>query len=74
MVKSFRLNTLTPGKVLDQVHRSGIIDYMFNWGYTMDEERKTISFNIRYTGGSDQEQESRMMMELESFIKSIDVE
>lgn len=74
MVKTFRLKTISPGKVIDQVHRFGIIDYMYNWGYTMDEDKKTISFNIRYTGGSDEEQESGMMKELESFIKSIDVE
>ena len=74
MVKTFHLKVVSPGKVFDQVHRSGIIDYMFSWGYTIDEDKKIISFNLRYTGGSDEEQESGMMKELESFIKSIDVE
>ena len=74
MVKIFRLKTTSPEKVLDQVHRSGIIDYMYNWGYTIDKDKNTISFNIRYTGGSDEEQESGMIKELESFIKSIDSE
>lgn len=73
MVKTFRLKVLTPSDVLDQVHRSRVIDYMFSWGYTIDENRKAISFNIRYTGGSNEEKEKTMMRKLESFIKSIDV-
>ena len=74
MVKTFRLKVISPEKVLDQVHRSGIIDYMYNWGYTIDKDKNAISFIIRFTGGSDEEQESGMMKELESFIQSIDAE
>jgi hypothetical protein len=74
MVKIFRPKNIDPHEVLDQVHKSGVIDYLFSWGYTIDDERKTISFNIRYTGGEDTEKEKQMMKELEGFIADIDVE
>lgn len=74
MIKTFRLNVLSPSEVLDQVHKSGVINYMFNWGYTIDEKRKSITFNIRFTGGSDENKENPMMNELEDFLKSIDSE
>ena len=74
MVKIFKVKHLTPKKILDQVQRSGIINYMYSWHYTIDEKRNTISFNLRFTGGNDQEKEKEMMRELETFIKSIDME
>ncbi|HDL18647.1 MAG TPA: hypothetical protein ENH29_06305 [Bacteroidetes bacterium] len=74
MVKIFRVKHLTPEEVLDQVQRSGVINYMYSWRYTIDGKRNTISFNLRYTGGYDQEKEKEMMKEVEAFIKSIDME
>lgn len=74
MVKIFKPKFLTPQEVLEQVHKSGVIDYIFSWGYTIDEKRKTITFNVRYTGGDDEEKEKEMMKELDSFINAIDAE
>lgn len=73
MVKIFKVKHITPEEVLDQVQRSGVINYMYSWRYTIDEKRDTISFNLRFTGGNDQEKEKEMMKELETFIKSIDM-
>jgi hypothetical protein len=72
MVKTFRLKHISPAEALEKVHRAGIIAYLFNWGYTIDEKRNVITFNVRYGGGTNLEQEKKMMRELESFIKSID--
>lgn len=74
MVKIFKPKFLTPREVLDQVHKSGVIDYIFSWGYTIDENRNTITFNLRYTGGDDEEKEKKMMRELDNFIRAIDEE
>jgi hypothetical protein len=74
MIKTFHLKVLSPSEVLDQVHRSGVIDYMYNWGYSINEKRKSITFNIRYTGGSDDDLDKIMMDNLEEFLNSIDSE
>ena len=71
-IKVFRPKNSSPQEVLNQVHKSGIIDYLFSWGYTIDKKSKTISFNLRYGGGVDVEKEKQMMNELESFISVID--
>ncbi len=72
MVKIFRLKHISPKEALEQIHGSGIIDYMFNWGYSIDEKRKALTITLQYGGGSDPEREKEMMKNLESFIKSID--
>ena len=74
MVKVFRLKHISPLAALEQVHGAGIIGYLFSWNYTIDDKMKTITFNLRYGGGSDPEQEKQAMRELESFIKSLDAE
>ncbi len=74
MVKVFHLKHISPAAVLDQVHRAGVIGYMFSWGYTIDDKAKIITFNLRYGGGSDPEQEKQALQELETFVKSLDAE
>lgn len=73
MVKIFRPKHIAPQEVLEQVHKAGVIDYLFNWGYTIDDSRKTITFNLRYSGGNDDEKEKQMMKQLEGFISAVDV-
>jgi|Deesub1362B_J571_1020462.scaffolds.fasta_scaffold03362_4 hypothetical protein len=74
MVKTFFLKHITPGEALEQLHRSGIINYMFNWGYTLDEKRKSLTITLQYGGGTDPEKEKEMMRQIEQFIRSIDAE
>lgn len=73
MVKVFKPKYLSPSEILDQVHKSGVIDYLFSWSYSIDEGRQLITFNLRYTGGEDDKKEMQMMKELEGFISSIDI-
>ncbi len=73
MVKTYHLHNISPEEALEQIHRSGIINYMFNWGYSIDEQRKSLTITLSYGGGTDPEKEKEMLKQIDAFIKSIDV-
>ncbi len=74
VVKTFKLEHLSPQQALNQVMTAGVIGYLFNWGHTIDEENNTITFTIRHGGGDAFiEEEKQAAKHLEEFIKAIDV-
>ncbi len=74
VVKKFKLKHIKPQEALDNVMKSGVIGYLFNWGHTIDEENNTITFTIRHGGGDAfVEEEKKAAKNLEDFIKAIDV-
>ncbi|HDI51473.1 hypothetical protein DRQ15_05535 [candidate division KSB1 bacterium] len=74
IVKTFTLKHVSPQEILRRVHSSGIIGYLFNWGYSIDETQQSITFTIRHGGGSFEEEEQKVAKALEDFISAIDVE
>ena len=74
VVKTFTLKHVSPQEVLRRVHSSGIIGYLFNWGYSIDENQQSITFTIRHGGGSFEEEERKVAKALEEFVRAIDVE
>ena len=73
MVKTFLLKNIPAQNALEQLHQAGIIDYMFNWGYTADEKRNTLTITLKYGGGSNPEREKEMMKQIEAFIRAVDI-
>ena len=74
VVKTFALKRVSPQEVLRHVHSSGIIGYLFNWGYSIDEDQQSITFTIRHGGGSFGKEEQKVAKALEEFVRAIDVE
>jgi hypothetical protein len=73
MIKVISLKHISPKEALRLVQESGIIPYLINWGCNIDEKNKRMVFQLKHGGGGFEEELESAAIDLEKFIKSIDI-
>jgi len=73
MIKIITLKHISPKKALRLVQESGVIPYLINWGCNIDEENRRMVFQLKHGGGAFDTEVEKTAVDLEKFIKSIDI-
>ncbi len=73
MVKVITLKHIEPKEALRLVQESGIIPYLINWGCNIDEKNRRLVFQLKHGGGGFEDELKNAASDLESYLKSIDV-
>jgi hypothetical protein len=73
MIKVISLKNIEPKEALRLVQESGVIPYLINWGCNIDTKNRRLIFQLKHGGGTFDEELTRATVDLEKFLKSIDV-
>lgn len=73
MIKVITLKNVNPDEALRLVRESGVIPYLITWGCNIDKKSKRLIFQLKHGGGAFEEEVEKVAIELEKYIKSIDV-
>lgn len=73
MIKVITLRNIDPDEALRLVQESGVIPYLISWGCNIDKKSKRLIFQLKHGGGAFEEEVEKAAIDLEKYIKSIDV-